>query len=97
VNVDPTAGHELVAGGKVSEAVAAGAARKLEAAELTAVTTLRAVRHQVCGDIRTLFAPPAVRRFNVTPCGPLDPMRCTATRGGEALDKPKGKGSDANR
>jgi hypothetical protein len=61
VNVDPTAGHELVAGGKVSEAVAAGAARQLEAAELTAVTTLRAVRHQVCGDICTLFAPPAVR------------------------------------
>lgn len=45
----------LLRNAQVAEAVAVGKARQLDAAELSAITTLRAIQHQVVGDIRTLF------------------------------------------
>jgi len=39
----------------VAAAIAAGKARQLERAELTATATLEAIRRQVCGDVRCLF------------------------------------------
>lgn len=48
-------GSENLTKPDIAAAVTAGKARQLEAADLTAVTTLRAIQHQVVGDIRTLF------------------------------------------
>src|SRR5262245_39138560 len=49
-------GYENLRKPEIAAAVAAGRARQLEKAELTSVQTLEAIRRQVCGDVRRLFA-----------------------------------------
>ena|SRR5215831_7868774 len=48
-------GPRMLGNAGVAAAIAAGKARQLEKAELTAVQTLEAIRRQVCGDVRRLF------------------------------------------
>src|SRR6266852_1828810 len=48
-------GPRLLGNARVAAAIAAGTARQLDKAELTAVLTLEAIRRQVGGDIRALF------------------------------------------
>lgn len=49
------AGYQLLTNTDIAAAIAIGKTRQLDAAELSAVTTLRAIGYQVTGDIRTLF------------------------------------------